>query len=183
MKTLKMNLLFVAGFLAMVSFIPSHVSSKTPAKGTKWITLTEAQQNFSRQKRPILIDLYTDWCGWCKVMDKKTYANPDVAAYLEKHFYSVKFDAEGKLPIRFNGREFSFNQQYKTHDFAIALTEGNLSYPTTVIIPGDGSKPQVIPGYLQPQDFEKILKYFGEGKFGKQPFQEYEKSFKGSWKN
>ncbi len=177
MQTLKMSLLFVAFFLGLTAF-----NKVSPSKeGTNWISLAEAEKSFAKEKRPILIDLYTDWCGWCKVMDKKTYAHPKVAAYLSKNFYTVKFDAEGKSPVTFNNKTFRFSQQYRTHELAIALTQGNLSYPTTVIIPGDGSQPQVIPGYLEPKQFEKILKYFGEGKYGKVPLQEYDRNFKGEW--
>ena len=78
-------------------------------------------------------------------------------------------------------KQFAFNPQYKTNEFAIYLTGGQLSYPTTVIIPTDGSGPQAIPGFLKPADFEIILKYFGEGKYGKVPFNEYRKTFKATW--
>lgn len=148
---------------------------------TNWVSLDEATRNFDKEKRPILIDLYTDWCGWCKVMDKKTYSNKQVIGYLANKFYTVKFNAEGRSDINWRGRPFSFNTTYKTHEFAIYLTNGRLSYPTTVILPADGSAPQAIPGYLEPKDFEIILKYFGEGQYGKVPFASYQQQFKSSW--
>ena len=148
---------------------------------TQWISLDEAQKQLSVSKKPVLIDLYTDWCGWCKVMDKQTYANKNVAAYLKENFYAVKVDAESKGKISWMGKQFAFNPQYKTNEFAIYLTRGQLSYPTTVIIPTDDSGPQAIPGFLKPADFELILKYFGEGKYGKVSFDDYRKNFKASW--
>jgi thioredoxin-related protein len=148
---------------------------------TEWISLEEAQKQLTVSKKPVLIDLYTDWCGWCKVMDKQTYSNKKVAEYLKQNFYSVKVNAESTKNIQWMGKQFQFNQQYKTNDFAMYLTRGQLSYPTTVIIPTDGSGPQAIPGFLKPSDFELILKYFGEGKYGKVPFEEYRKGFKSSW--
>ncbi len=159
-------------------------TAETPVrKGEKlqWMTLKEAQDAMLKEKRPLLIDLYTDWCGWCKVMDKKTYTNAKVIAYLQQHFYPVKLNAETRETISWNNKQYNFNSQNRTNDFAIFLTYGRLSYPTTVIIPTDNSGPQPIPGYLEPKDLELIVRYFGDGKYGKQPFEDYQKAFKNEW--
>jgi len=147
----------------------------------QWMSLAQAESSAQKQKRPILIDLYTDWCGWCKVMDKKTYANMNVANYVHEKFYPVKINAESRDNISFNGKTFQFNAQYKANEFAIYLTQGRLEFPTTIIIPADGSSPQAIPGYLEPKEFELIVKYFGEGEYGKTPFEKYRQNFKASW--
>jgi thioredoxin-related protein len=147
----------------------------------KWMTLQEAEQAMQKEKRPILIDLFTDWCGWCKVMDKKTYTNPNVIAYLQEKFYPVKLNAETKETLKWENKTYNFSNTNRTNDFAVYLTYGRLSYPTTVIIPTDNSGPQPVPGYREPKELELILRYFGDGKYGKVPFQEYQKSFKASW--
>jgi len=159
------------------------MASRKPA-GTnevKWMSLKEAEENSKKKSKPILIDLYTDWCGWCKVMDKQTYANKNVAAYINEKFYPVKLNAESKQAIVFNGKTYQFNSNYRTHDFAIYLTQGQLSYPTTVIIPANGTMPQAIPGFLKPKDIEPIVKYFGEGQFGKISFTQFDKNLKKIW--
>jgi thioredoxin-related protein len=151
------------------------------AEKMKWLTLQEAQDSLAKVQRPVLIDLYTDWCGWCKQMDKKTYANKQVSGYITEKFYAVKLDAESKKEFVWKGKTYKFNSEYKTNDFAIYLTGGQLSYPTTVFIPVNG-EPQAIPGYLAPAEFEELVKYFGEDKFGKVSFDEHRRNFKSSWR-
>src|SRR5688500_19886629 len=102
-----------------------------PAEKLKWMTLEEVAAGLKKEKRPILIDLYTDWCGWCKVMDRKTYSNKNVSSYVQQKFYPVKIDAETRKNIAWNGKTYTFNSNYKTNDFAVYLTNGQLSYPTT----------------------------------------------------
>jgi thioredoxin-related protein len=171
--------------LATISIFVLTISNaeKPVAKGEKlkWMTLQEAEAAMQKEKRPILIDLYTDWCGWCKVMDKKTYSNKNVIAYLEEKFYPVKLNAETKEPIIWGNKTYHLSADNQTNDFALYLTYGRLSYPTTVIIPTDNSGPQPVPGYQEIKDFELIVRYFGDGKYGKAPFEEYQKSFKATW--
>ena len=176
MQTLKSLVLLGAGLVFFLSMRSPVGSNKTA-----WITLEQAAENLKKEKRPVLIDLYTDWCGWCKVMDRKTYSNKNVSAYLAEEFYPVKVDAEAKSNYRWEGKEYRFNTRYRTNEFALYLTGAQLSYPTTVILPADGSAPQAIPGYMEPKEFELILKYFGEGYYGKIPFAEYQKKFTSSW--
>jgi len=176
-----MQKLILIGITAWVMFFSCSSKPVSDTPKLQWMSLKEVELAMQKEKRPILIDLYTDWCGWCKVMDKKTYTNKKVIEYLQGKFYPVKLDAETREKISWNGKNYSFNSAYKTNEIALYLTSGQLSYPTTVIIPLDGSGPQPIPGFLEPKDLELIVKYFGEDKYGKVPFEQYQKGFKTSW--
>ena len=154
--------------------------SDPAGEAVSWMSLDEASGKLQKEQRPVLIDLYTTWCGWCKQMDRKTYSNKQVAQYLQAKFYPVKVDAESKAVINWKGRAYSFSADYKSNEFAVYLTHGQLEFPTTIIIP-PGGEPQAIPGYMEPKELELLVKYFGEGNYNKVSFDVYQKSFKPSW--
>jgi thioredoxin-related protein len=152
------------------------------ANGTpiSWMSVEEAAGKLQQEQRPVLIDLYTTWCGWCRQMDKRTYSNKKVAEYLQDKFYPVRVDAETHAAITWGGRTYQFNPQYRSNEFAMYLTHGRLEFPTTIII-APGQEPQAIPGFLEPKDLELLVKYFGEGVYRTTSFDVYQKGFKASW--
>ena len=72
----------------------------------KWYTFEEAVALNKKEPRKIFIDVYTDWCGWCKKMDETTFSKPEIAKILNKDYYAVKFDAESLDTINFAGTRF-----------------------------------------------------------------------------
>ena len=170
-------------FLSVILFLLfSSFQVNAPKEKLQWLSLEEAEQKAKQEPRPILIDLYTDWCGWCKVMDKKTYSNQQVISYLNRKFYVVKLNAETKQDITWKGKVYHYNSGYKTHELAIALTNGELAYPSTVIVPVHESAPQAISGMLEVKEMELITKYFGDDQYGKVSFDDYAKKFRPSWR-
>lgn len=154
---------------------------KGDSDGIHWLTFQQAEQKMKEQPRKVLIDVYTGWCGWCKVMDKKTYTNPDLIKYVNDNFYAIKFDAEQKSSIEFMGKTWNYDAAHKVNALAIDLLHGRLSYPTTVIMEENFKSEEPIPGYLEVPVMESILKYFGEKAYLHQKWDDYQKSFKGSW--
>jgi uncharacterized protein YyaL (SSP411 family) len=168
-----------AGMLGVVLLL-SGAAPRPAAGPVEWMTVQQAADKLQREKRPVLIDLYTTWCGWCKEMDRKTYSSKKVAAYLGEKFYTVKVDAETRAAITWEGRTYAYSSQYRANEFALFLTHGRLEFPTTIIIM-PGEVPQAIPGFMEPGDLEPVLKYFGEGAYKTQGFDEYMKGFSKSW--
>ncbi|MEO6931358.1 MAG: DUF255 domain-containing protein [Chitinophagaceae bacterium] len=169
----------IASFLLFITLV--SFKGNEPAGKITWLSLSEAETAAAISNKPILIDLYTDWCVWCKVMDKRTYTNNSLAAYVQGKFYAVKINAETKTAIKWSGRSFNFSSDYKVNEFAIYVTGGRLVFPTTVIIPSNGSAPQAIPGYLKPKELELFLKYFGEGFYKHLSVEEYMQTARSRW--
>lgn len=125
--------------------------------------------------KKVFIDVYTDWCGWCKKMDKDTFQNPEVAQYMQENFYMVKFNAEGKEPIEFDGRTFEYVPSGRRgyHQLAAALLQNRLSYPTVVFLDENMKMLSPVPGYQKVQPFMQIAKYFGENIYKEQDWKSY----------
>lgn len=226
-KALKYTLGFL--FISLISI----GQNKSPIN---WLTVAEADSLYKIEKKPIFIDVYTSWCGWCKVMDRgrkgypATFKDPNVAAYLNKNFYAIKFNAESQEPVVFNNKTYSNSQGVRaakmladlqnevdslqnlsdslrndnkklesgswqkkqnslnilsieidlpqkktnlnnfkrrarktTHDFAINLCNGQMSYPTFIILFNDLKSNMPIKGYKRPNDLIGFLAFINEG--------------------
>lgn len=165
--------------LLMAGLIGS-LSAQT--KPVKWYSLQEAEKLSKQAQRPIFIDTYTDWCGWCKKMDAETFTNSVIAEILNTRFYPVKFNAEGSENITFLGQTFvNDGKSGKAHQLAVALLQGQLSYPTVVFLTQKDSKYSVspVPGFRQPKDMEMLLSYFADKAYETQKWEDYQKNFKG----
>ena len=147
----------------------------------KWMSVEEMHAAYKINPKPILVDVYTSWCGWCKVMDKQTYSNEKVAAYINEKYYAVKYDAESKDPVTWNGQQYVYNPQNKVNDMAIYLLYGQLSYPSTVFLSSLDAKPAQLAGFLKPKEIESPLKFFGDGAYKTKNFPEFMKSFSSNW--
>lgn len=145
----------------------------------RWLSFEDAVKRSETQPRKIFIDVYTDWCGWCKKMDKSTFGDDGIAKYLNENYYPVKFDAEYKNDITFNGKTYKFIKTYRGgyHELATELLSGRLSFPSTVFIDEYGDLIQSIPGFQNILSLDMILHYFGENHHKTTPWRKYEKQY------
>ena len=174
----KVKLLFL--YAGLIMLCSAQKPAADPAK-VQWITLDEATANLLKDKRPVLIDLYTDWCGWCKVMDKETYGNNAVASYINENYYAVKFNAESKDSAELGGKKYGYNPSYKANDLAVYLLLGRMGYPSTVLLSSLDAQPAPLSGFLNPSELEAPLKFFGDGTYKNQNFPDFMKSFITKW--
>lgn len=114
-----------------------------------WLSWDQAVKANAGAAKPLVVDVYTDWCGWCKRMDATTFKDPRVAEYVNDNFYAVKLDAEQRADIVYDGTTFSFQQQGKrgVHTLAASLLDGRLSYPSIVYLNGKMERTMISPGF------------------------------------
>ena len=161
--------------LLLVSFLP------VKKEKIRWLSLAELRSAYAKKPRPVIIDVYTSWCGWCKVMDRDTYSNDKVANYINDNFYAVKFNAESTDSVVLGSKKYGYNPAYNANDLAVYLLYGRMGYPTTVLLSTLEAQPAPLSGFLNPSELEPPLKYFGEGAYKKQDFPEFMNGFTKSW--
>ena len=123
--------------------------------GTAWRSWDAGLREAGASGRPVLVDVYTDWCGWCKRMDRDVYSRADVQAYLARKFVIVKLNAESNDPARYEGRDYTSR--------TLAARFGVTGYPTTMFLSAKGAHLGNVPGYSPPDDFLLLLRFIGDG--------------------
>lgn len=172
----------VKNILVVILVLGSLSSFKQPKKQkVNWITLNELKEAYTKQQKPIIIDVYTSWCGWCRVMEKETYSQESVASYINENYYAVKFNAETKDSVEFNGKKYGYNPAYKANELAVYLLEGRMGYPATILLPSTNAQPAPLPGFLKPSELEPPLRFIGDGVYKVREFPEYMKDFAAKW--
>lgn len=175
---MKKTLLIAAAALTAAGMLAFSTPKKNtpPAATLTWYSWEEATALNQKQPKKIFVDVYTDWCGWCKKMDKSTFSDPAVAAYLAEHFYPVKFNAEQRANIDFNGQTFKFLENQGrggAHELAVALLDGRMGYPSFVFLNEKYERIMISPGYKEPADILKELRFAAEGHYLKTSWEEY----------
>jgi len=171
------NKLFI--FILISVFFSFQVDAQ-PVPKIKWYTIQEAEALSKQNPKKIMIDVYTDWCGWCKKMDAETFSHPVIAEFINNNYYAVKLDAEGTADITFNGYTYKYIEQNGRgyHELAAGLLNGRLSYPSIAYLNEKLELLGAVPGYKGPADMESLLNYIAEEKFQTQSLDEYLQTFK-----
>lgn len=166
--------------LVLLLAISPVAMAQEGSSGVNWLTFEEAVERSKKEKRKIFIDVYTDWCGWCKVMDKKTFAEPAVARVLNEKYYPVKFNAEQRQDVTFNGTTFKFIEYGNrgTHQLAAALLNNELSYPSVVFLNEDFAILHILKGYRQAPEFHKIAEFIGGDHYKTSKMDDWEAGYK-----
>ena len=169
---MKFNIRLVIFILFISSFLTGN--SQNNINWISWDTMIKQRASDSVKKK-VFIDLYTNWCGWCKRMDATTFSDPVIVNYIKSNYYTVKFDGETKDTIVFNNHNFynsdpSFkksnpNSRGKAHWFAHSILDGKLSYPSYVLLDENLTRLMIYQGYKQVDEMLGILLFFGNNQY------------------
>jgi thioredoxin-related protein len=172
--SIKMNNLRISIFSLFFSVFLSLFSLKTYAQNKiNWLTLEQAYAKTKIAPKKVIIDVYTGWCGWCKVMDKNTFTNASVIKYINENYYAVKLDAESTKDIRIENKVYKFDETNKTNQAAIELLQGKMSYPSIVYLDEKFNMIQPLPGYMDAKAFHQVITYIGDNNHKKEDFEKY----------
>jgi len=179
-----MTKIFKYSTLAIIIFFMFKPSIAQEEATIKWYSWEEAIKLNKKKKKKFFVDLYTDWCGWCKKMDATTFKDPVIAEYMNENFYPIKFDAETSDTITVNGQEFvnpKPGARRSSHQLAVALLNGKMSYPSFAFLDEEVKLITVLPGYNPPEKLEPVLHYISDGAYKKESYQDFFNGFKGSF--
>lgn len=141
----------------------SLISLSTQAQEIKWMTFNEAIAAQKKNKKPIFMDVYTAWCGPCKLLDSRTFSNPEVIKHINENYNPVKFNAEGNEEISFNKmtyknpgyKEERKNSRNAMHEFAGFLRIQG--YPSMVVLNNKGQVQKTIVGFVTAEELKSDL--------------------------
>lgn len=160
------------------------------AQNVDWMSMNEALAAQEKEPKKIFMDAYTDWCGPCKTLDKKTLNHPKVAAYLNKHFYPVKFNAEGTEKIMYKDFEYTNpnhdpNRKGRNAQHFLANALNISAYPTLVFFDEEGEVIAPVVGYKTPEQLELYLKMIKSDDYKEittaEDWEAYQKEFKSTF--
>lgn len=163
--------------LAAMGFAPQQAAA--PGDKIKWMRWEEAVSHIEKQDKKVLLNIYTDWCSWCKRMDTITFDTDPIASYINASFYPIKLNAERKASLEYKGKTFKFVENGKRgyHQFAAELLRGRMSFPSVVFMDENGQVIQSIVGYKSPEEFERILTYFAEDYYKETPWSTFNREY------
>jgi thioredoxin-related protein len=165
----KVFLFFGALFLLHFSVWATDPNLKEAETKVEWLSFEDAVKKAEKSPKKIFIDVYTNWCGWCKKMDRSTFSAEKIVLILNKDYYPVKLNAESKRAIDVKGES--------TTPRAVARKFNVSAYPTTVYLDENQNLIQSIPGYQNADNLDMILNYFG-GDFHKNTnFKEFQQNY------
>jgi thioredoxin-related protein len=166
---MKKYILMVLMSLAVMSSISCAGSKKETPKAAAgavvWMAWDQAMTSAQEEGKFIVVDVYTDWCHWCKVMDEKTYVDPAVAGLMKESFVAVKLNAERENTVNFKGKAYT--------EMDLARNLGVNGYPTTMFLASDGTVIGKIPGYIEAPVFKQILEYLTSGSYKSMSLDQY----------
>ncbi len=160
--------MIVAVLAALLLAVPLSSCTSGGKTELKWVKFDQGLAEAQKTGKKVLIDVYTDWCGWCKRMDADTYSNTALASYLSSKYVLVKLNAESGNQVTYKGQKMTEQE--------LAGAFGITGYPTTVFLKSSGEPITGYPGYADVRKFSDVASFIAEDHYLTQKFDAYVQS-------
>jgi len=120
-----------------------------------WKNFDDGLRDAASHRKYSFIDVYTDWCTYCKMLDKTTLKADPVVNELGKHFVSIKFNAESEEQVLWKGKKVTKRD--------LAAQWGVEGFPTLLFLNPKGEIIGSFPSYAEADLFVKLLTYISSG--------------------
>ena len=167
---MRSRITLVAVTLLLLSACAAMLLRAEDKSKLQWCSFEKGLAEAKKTNKKMLVDVYTDWCGWCKRMDTDTYSNADIASYLQDKYVVVKLNAESSTRQSYNGKQYT--EQELAGEFGVT------GYPTTIFFKSDGAAITALPGYADAANFKTILSYIAEDHYLNTKFEDYARTKK-----
>jgi len=176
-------------FIVIIGFTFSGMAQEVKIN---WMSFEEAVAAQAKEPKKIMMDMYTTWCGPCKMLDKNTFQHKNVVEYVNKNYYAVKFNAEGDGDIKYKDQTFSnpnfdASRKGRNGQHQLAGAFGVTAYPTIIFLDEKADLLLPVKGYHNPKQLEIFLKVFATNAYkkinSKEDFTTYQKEFKSDFKD
>ncbi|MCB2205334.1 thioredoxin fold domain-containing protein [bacterium] len=151
--------------IAVAALLWPTAGSNLAADDVDWLGYGDAVARAGKENKTVLVDVYTDWCGWCKKMDRDVYGDSDVQKYLAEYYVAAKLDAESATTHNVQGK--------KATEREIARAYGVTGYPATIFLNEKGETITILSGYVQKERFLLVLEYIHERIYEHQGWEDF----------
>lgn len=158
----------LCALVLLMTALPARAQTNAgviPEDAPNWRSMDEAIALATANGRLLVLHSYTVWCGWCARMDRETYTDDAVQAYLNEHYEATRLDLESDAIVTF----FEHTVSMATLGNALQVS----GTPTTVFVDSDGSLITKMPGFQDAETFLYALRYVKEEAYESVSFAEY----------
>lgn len=143
-------------------FSPGFAQKAKQKNTINWLTLEQLKDSMAVHPKKIFVDIYSDWCGPCKLMDNRTFPNKWVVKAMNESYYAIKLNGETHDTLEWNGKKYVWKmvrdgKGANALALEIGMEAGTLSYPTIVILDEKYSLIYRYPSYLTATLLEEVL--------------------------
>jgi thioredoxin-related protein len=158
----------VCSLLTIATVFARDDHDTTGTKSTlQWRTFDAGFAEAKKSGKKVLVDVFTEWCVWCKRLDKNVYGDSKVADYLNEHYITVKLNPETNTKVTYRDTVYSAAQ--------FAQGFGVTGYPTILFFEPDGKPINRLGGYADANRFLPIIRYIGEDFYKKMSWDDFQK--------